>query len=1013
MGIHLASNNLVGTIPSSIGQLTGLKDLQLWQNQLTGNIPLALGNLINLEILSLEENLLIGQIPVALGGLTHLRHLSLAKNQLDGSIPHQLGNLTNLDDGLWLYQNDLSGSIPPELGNLIKLKTLALQVNHLDGSIPPELVSLTSLLTLNLFDNQLTGSIPSELGNLSNLQRLLLNDNQLSGEIPSSFIFLTSLQDDTSNFCNNSLYTNDTVLRDFLNTKQVGGDWESCQTFSDTDGDGIPDVSDNCPEDSNPVEAAWTDNLGFEHTNSQKDYDLDHIGDICDTDNDNDGIDNGSDNCPLDFNPGQEDLDTDGIGNVCDPDADNDGCVWADYYDPAGSPPYNCLDCEPLDAGQVGSGCYEGGGGEGTITAQDSDGDGVRNNKDNCPDVPNATQADGDGDGVGDACDNCPLIANNQLDYDNDKIGDACDDSDGDGVFDAVDNCRDVPNPGDPQADSDGDKIGDACDPDCDIDGDLHPSLSCGGDDCNDLDPTVYPGAQEVTDGKDNNCNLEIDEGANTYHIEFTVPDPNWPSGIGDQTTVNVVVKNSGGTPVSSGITFKYTTTNVTNYSGQYTNDNSVDDTDDLEVPALVDPSYSGDTLTFISHDYGGSITVHVRADFAVSGNALFAEADLTLPLDTDGDGLADAVEKMLYGNLGTLISATADPDGDGLTNIEELRGFRWGPGLKKVPAEQSGGIYKTTAFVLDYSNGNGNHFRTNPLKPDLFVKFKNYDVYSGFSSGIFSVTTQVCVDVDPNMPDCPFALGDAFDNAGVDVHVLSLDDRPSFMGGDELPWQNNIQVVTVTNNLTGTYGGTDGNINKTGIRDWNWDTKGWSGVGCWIGEEFVYGIGTKTYQLPLANYFKQTPYKEDFSLTGCAAEPHPIQLDRVDGDCVQDHNDNGINDKISGKWEAGCETCAFKGDIVLMPITYAKNYGAQDCDNDGRVELPLVSDPSGPASNTYPYEYTKAQVLKHTITHEIGHSVGMIHNACSTCLMYEFSNDWVRDGAFTPTEKAQMNIIN
>jgi hypothetical protein len=43
------------------------------------------------------------------------------------------------------------------------------------------------------------------------------------------------------------------------------------------------------------------------------------------------------------------------------------------------------------------------------ITAgTDSDGDGVRDDTDNCPDTPNADQADSDGDGIGDACDAFP-----------------------------------------------------------------------------------------------------------------------------------------------------------------------------------------------------------------------------------------------------------------------------------------------------------------------------------------------------------------------------------------------------------------------------------------------------------------------------------------------------------------------------------------------------------------------------------------------------------------------------
>ena len=133
--------------------------------------------------IDLSYNNLSGSIPAELGNLTNLTELNLSFNSLTGSIPDELGNLTNLTD-LSLSANYLSGSIPAELGNLTNLTFLWLQYNSLSGSIPSELGNLTNLRWLYLHTNSLSGSIPSELGNLTKLEYLVLNDNFLTGPLP-------------------------------------------------------------------------------------------------------------------------------------------------------------------------------------------------------------------------------------------------------------------------------------------------------------------------------------------------------------------------------------------------------------------------------------------------------------------------------------------------------------------------------------------------------------------------------------------------------------------------------------------------------------------------------------------------------------------------------------------------------------------------------------------------------------------------------------------------------------
>ncbi|KAI0496625.1 hypothetical protein KFK09_022946 [Dendrobium nobile] len=111
IGLGTPSQNLSGSLSSSIGNLTNLEIVLLQNNEISGFIPEEIGKLAKLRTLDLSCNKLSGEIPASLGELIRLQYLRLNNNSLYGPFPRNLVNITELSF-LDLSYNNLSGPIP-------------------------------------------------------------------------------------------------------------------------------------------------------------------------------------------------------------------------------------------------------------------------------------------------------------------------------------------------------------------------------------------------------------------------------------------------------------------------------------------------------------------------------------------------------------------------------------------------------------------------------------------------------------------------------------------------------------------------------------------------------------------------------------------------------------------------------------------------------------------------------------------------------------------------------------
>jgi len=459
------------------------------------------------------------------------------------------------------------------------------------------------------------------------------------------------------------------------------------------------------------------------------------------------------------------------------------------------------------------------------------------------------------------------------------------------------------------------------------------------------------------------------------------------------------------------------------------TNDFSFSATD----PSVQQTSVSGGggvvyQTTLYSWDWGGSVQIRVTGTGAIlNGVTQTVTSSQILPVDTDGDGLPDAYEQdpILGANaIGTTPLSYLNPDQngngipdgqdrfalDGLSNFAKYRGtYLVGPA-----AGRSGSM--TNLIRLEVGQRHlfvwGRGFGTDPLvQAATAAGTPSCGVTVNPTTGVVGAPAP-----DPTLSPTnacpPFEVGGAFAAVNVKVHDVSASftaPTGSTVFSTVLPTQSLVSPTTaildpatVKYDATNCFGGEAcQHTSKVGVRSWQFPTLGFSV----FGTSTAYGSDIRVFKTGVDAYVKDKPYQRRTNLPSAvvlAPDGTPMLAPIT---LVCDSSSKGADNGAADGNE--CTVGGLLGGDTYVSGSFTQQLSAMDATNDGCPELPFVSDPPAVARCTdstvpqgpYP-NATKRQVVRHLITHELGHGAGVsLHTTDSTDVMYQYTINWIRDG--------------